>query len=59
MIPVRVALILSAIGGSIVFRYVPLRDLKELRAEIIHSVWCVGLKRELTRQEIVQLCSVR
>ena len=45
--------------GDINLTYVPLRDLKELRAEIIHSVWCVELKRELTRQEIVQLCSVR
>lgn len=43
-------------GGTVVFNRATARDLKELRAEIIESVWCVELRRELTRQEIRQLC---
>lgn len=44
-------------SGDIVFNHVLIANLKELRVEIIESVWCVELRRELTRQEIIKLCS--
>lgn len=44
-------------AGNIMFNRVTVRDLKELRVEIIQSVWSVEERRELSRQEINKLCS--
>ena len=44
-------------AGNILFNRVTLRDLRELRAEIVESVWAVEERRELSRKEIVKLCA--
>lgn len=43
--------------GGFVFNGLALRELRELRADVIESVWVVEQRRELTRQEIAKLCS--
>lgn len=44
-------------AGNILFSRVTKRDLKELREEIIESVWAVEERRELTKTEIKKLCA--
>ena len=46
-------------AGDIVFYRVTVRDLRELRPDVVQSVWAVEERRELTRQEIIKLCAGR
>jgi hypothetical protein len=41
----------------IIFNRVRLADLKELRGDIIQSVWAVEERRELSRAEILKMCA--
>ncbi|HEY2472468.1 MAG TPA: hypothetical protein VGI45_32085 [Terracidiphilus sp.] len=43
--------------GGIMFNRVTLRNLRELRLDIIERCWSVQSRRYLTKEEIAKLCS--